>query len=99
MRLNEYQELSKRTLPKRSSLREKLLNYSLGVVGEAAEISEHVKKASFHGHKLDPEKIKGELGDVLHYVAGLATFLGFTLEDVAAHNIEKLKKTLSEWLF
>lgn len=90
MRLNEYQNLSKRTLPN-DGLKDNLTNYALGLVGESAEVSEHIKKVVYHGHKLDPEKVKGELGDVLHYAAGLASFLGLTLEDVGYSNIQKLK--------
>ena len=32
------------------------------------------------------------MGDVLWYVAETATAIGVTLEDVARHNVEKLKK-------
>lgn len=91
MRLNEYQNLSKRTLPN-DGLKDNLTNYALGLVGESAEVSEHVKKAVFHGHKLDVDKLKEELGDQLHYAAGLASFLGLTLEEIAYDNIKKLEK-------
>lgn len=42
---------------------------------------------------VEPEReqaIKGELGDVLWYVASLARELGFDLSDIAQSNIDKL---------
>ncbi len=91
MRLNEYQNLSKRTLPE-GELKDKLANYGMGIAGEAAEVTDELKKVVFHGHDLDADKIKKELGDCLHYIAGIATFIGLTLEDVAYSNIKKLEK-------
>lgn len=93
MNLNEYQELSKRTMPKPENMQERqmaLLNYSMGAVGETAEVLDEVKKIVFHGHSLNPDRILSEAGDSLHYIAGLCTLLGFTLEDAANHNIKKL---------
>ena len=91
MRLNEYQNLSKRTLPE-GELKDKLANYGMGIAGEASEVTDELKKAVFHGHDLNVDKIKKELGDCLHYIAGIATFLDLTLEEIAYENIEKLKK-------
>lgn len=91
MRLNEYQNLSKRTLPNKG-IRDNLSNYGMGIVGEAGEVTDYLKKVLHHGHKLSVDKLKEELGDILHYAAGLATFLDLTLEEIAYENIEKLKK-------
>ena len=41
------------------------------------------------------DAIKLELGDVLWYVAQLATELGYDLEEVAAANLEKLSSRAS----
>ena len=41
-------------------------------------------------HAFDPMKMVDELGDVLWYVAQLATGLSVTLEYVAQHNVDKL---------
>lgn len=91
MTLNEYQEMSKRTMP--NTTREMdLTNFSLGLVCESAEFGDHIKKHVFHGHELDREKAKEELGDALFYAAGLATLLGFTLEEVGTANYMKLSK-------
>lgn len=91
MRLNEFQDLSKRTLPKGKE-GENLANYGLGLSGESGEVVDHIKKHVFHGHEMDTEKVMEELGDVLRYVAGLSTMCGFTLEEVATANITKLQK-------
>lgn len=93
--LRAFQELSERTLPEVHSTveaREAISNYSMGLAGETGEIVDILKKYLYHGHKLDRDAAKGELGDVLHYLSGLCTLLGFDLEDVANYNIEKLKR-------
>ncbi|MCU5455254.1 nucleoside triphosphate pyrophosphohydrolase family protein [Bacillus cereus] len=43
-------------------------------------------------HGVSPEDVKDELSDVLFYVSAMAQEFGFTLEDVAKHNREKLEK-------
>lgn len=91
MNLNDYQELSKRTLPK-TTKSEDISNYTLGLTGESGEVADLIKKGLFHGHRIDESDLKDELGDVLHYLAGLATLCNIKLEDVAKGNIDKLKK-------
>lgn len=91
MKLNEYQELSKRTMPGDGSMTEyDLTNYALGLVGEGGEVADEIKKVVFHGHELDRDKLEKELGDVFHYLAGMATLLDLSLEDVATANLAKL---------
>ena len=94
MKLNEYQEISKRTLPKYDGCYrpDALANYALGLAGESGECVDHIKKYVYHGHELSVEELENELGDVLHYVAGIATMIGLELEDIAAGNIDKLLK-------
>jgi NTP pyrophosphatase (non-canonical NTP hydrolase) len=91
MKMNEYQHLAKRTIP---NLDVTLvgLNMCLGLCGEAGEVAELTKKSVFHGHSVSLEEYEKELGDVLWYLSGTATILGLNLEDIAAKNIEKLKK-------
>jgi NTP pyrophosphatase (non-canonical NTP hydrolase) len=40
--------------------------------------------------ELNEEGLKKELGDVLWFIAELSTHLGFTLQDVAELNLQKL---------
>ena len=92
MELSEYQRLSRRTA---GYPREAWLAYpALGLAGEAGEVAEHVKKAiRDDGAEVSAERreaIAKELGDVLWYVAQLATELELELEEIAAGNLEKL---------
>lgn len=70
---------------------------ALGLVGEAGEVSEKVKKLLRRNvvmpmgvDSFTRIEIARELGDVLWYVACLADDLGFTLEEVAQMNLDKL---------
>ncbi|MCW3029301.1 MAG: hypothetical protein JWN81_2512 [Solirubrobacterales bacterium] len=92
MELSEYQQLSRRTA---EYPREAWLAYpALGLAGEAGEVAEHAKKAiRDDGGTVSDERraaMAKELGDVLWYVAQLASELGLELEDVARENLEKL---------
>jgi NTP pyrophosphatase (non-canonical NTP hydrolase) len=89
--LNDYQDLSKRTLPE-GKHSEVLTNMALGLVCEAGETGDHIKKHVFHGHDLDDDKVMKELGDTLFYLAGVASLLGYTLEEIGTMNIDKLMK-------
>jgi NTP pyrophosphatase (non-canonical NTP hydrolase) len=99
MNFREYQELSKRTMPKMVLGKYEIyyderakVNYCLGLAGEAGELIDQVKKEMFHGHQEDDESKMKELGDILHYLTGLCTMYGYSLEEVATLNIFKLKK-------
>ncbi|MGD6829035.1 nucleoside triphosphate pyrophosphohydrolase family protein [Bacillus pumilus] len=108
MNIEKFQDLSKRTMPKQvpASLcggnveqllaTTSLTNYALGLSGESGEVVDIIKKHVFHGHSLDKDKIVKELGDVMHYVAGIATLLEIELPEVLEGNIDKLKKRFPE---
>jgi len=92
MDLSEYQALSRRTA---KYPREAWLAYpALGLAGEAGEVAEHAKKAIRDDDgEVTPERraaMSKELGDVLWYVAQLASELGLELDDIASANLEKL---------
>jgi len=66
----------------------------LGLNGEAGEVAEKLKKIlrdkNGEFSQDDKFKIAMELGDVLWYLSDIAFELGFTLENVAILNIQKL---------
>ncbi|HEY7892968.1 MAG TPA: nucleoside triphosphate pyrophosphohydrolase family protein [Solirubrobacteraceae bacterium] len=92
MELSEYQRLSRRTA---EYPREAWLAYpALGLSGEAGEVAEHAKKVirDDGGEITDARRaaMAKELGDVLWYVAQLASELELKLEDIAQANLQKL---------
>jgi len=93
MEFNDYQKEAAKTAGY-PSIGAKFIYPTLGLVGEAGEIAEKVKKI-FRNHDgviSDEyrESIKKELGDVLWYIAMLSRDFGFELEDVAQLNLAKL---------
>ncbi|MBC7561487.1 MAG: nucleoside triphosphate pyrophosphohydrolase family protein [Gemmatimonadaceae bacterium] len=90
MTLDEYQQLAARTIGTRTHA-DQLSNMALGLAGEAGETADMLKKHLFHGKPLDPDEVMKELGDVMWYVAGMATAMGMSLDDVAQRNVDKLR--------
>lgn len=93
MKLNEYQDKAKATA-RYPEIVPPYVYLALGLAGEAGEVVEKLKKLVRNKEGdltgFDVENFKKELGDVLWYVTNLAEQFGFTLEDVAKANIEKL---------
>lgn len=92
MTANEYQVLAMKTLNKDLDEREVLINGVMGLCGESGEVIDIVKKHISQGHPLNKDKIVEELGDVLWYIAELATILNVTIEDIMKYNINKLSQ-------
>ncbi len=96
-KLNEYQELATRTA-EYPNQKENIIYPTLGLVGEAGEFADKVKKYwRNHGvsnpNDYTPEQkieLIKELGDVMWYIASAANELGVTLGTVASMNIDKL---------
>jgi NTP pyrophosphatase (non-canonical NTP hydrolase) len=92
MDLNEYQQAAKRTAIYPDHHR--VLYPALGLASEAGEVAGKIKKVLRDQDgdfgRAPIEAIKGELGDVLWYVAALAGDLGLSLEAIAAANLDKL---------
>ena len=89
---NEYQLKAKETaiFPK-----DKALEYlTLGLVGEAGEIANKVKKI-IRDKKIQsdwkPSDLAGEIGDVLWYCAMLADYLDANLGKIMDNNLDKLR--------
>lgn len=108
--LNDYQEKALRTWNVGETTKnERLSNVALGLSGEAGEVADMVKKAVHHGHGITNKKylhasdrtiqvkdIVKELGDILYYVSVGAHELGYTLQEIAEININKLAKRYPE---
>ena len=94
MDFDEYQRQVTRTLqPEDRQTRTEMLSMvALGIAGEAGEVVDLIKKHLFHGHPIDDEKLCGELGDLLWYVAAMATRFNLELSLVADQNIAKLRR-------
>ncbi len=77
---------------------------TLGIMGEAGEVAEKVKKRMRGDEAHNPETeelafeygvgVAKELGDVVFYVTWLANYFGFTLWDVVELNKVKLAARL-----
>ncbi|HVL94882.1 MAG TPA: nucleoside triphosphate pyrophosphohydrolase family protein [Solirubrobacteraceae bacterium] len=93
MELSHYQERSRATAVYPGA-GDNLLYPTLGLCGEAGEVAEKVKKMlrDDAGVLSDERRaaLAKELGDVLWYVAQVATEAGLDLDAVAADNLEKL---------
>jgi NTP pyrophosphatase (non-canonical NTP hydrolase) len=70
--------------------RENIEYCTLGLVGEAGEVANKVKKIKRDG-VLDYDGILDEIGDVLWYASQLCGELGFTLSRAAEVNLLKLQ--------
>lgn len=94
MTLSRYQELSRRTAVYPGVGKGSLVYPTLGLVGEAGEIAEKVKKIlrDQKGAVNDQnrEDLLKEIGDVLWYVAALASELQVDLQVIALLNLSKL---------
>lgn len=93
MTINEYQKEALRTDSGMMTLTNegRLTNGLMGLNGEAGEAIDILKKHLFQGHELDREHLAKELGDVAWYLAVTADALGYTLEEILAMNVEKLR--------
>ena len=99
MDFNNYQKSAKKTAIY-PNIGKNFLYPTLGLVGEAGEIANKVKKI-FRDDKGKVTKEKrdelfAEMGDVLWYMAQLSTELNLKLSDIAKHNLKKLSQRQKE---
>lgn len=74
-----------------------LVVHLLGLAGEAGSVASEYKKRMRDGeaHHWWKARLREELGDVLWYVANVASHVGLDLDEVASANLDK---TRSRWL-
>jgi NTP pyrophosphatase (non-canonical NTP hydrolase) len=92
MQLYEYQEAAQRTSRKDMTPDAHLSNAMLGLAGETGECCDLVKKRFYQDGRDIRDSLLDELGDVLWYVAEAASAMGWTLDEIAEHNVLKLMK-------
>lgn len=92
MEINEYQKAALTTAVYPEDKR--IIYPALGMCGEAGEVADKVKKVIRDNNQqfTDDRKLEiaKEVGGVLWYCATMAHDIGFTLEEVAQMNIDKL---------
>ena len=90
MNMNDYQKRAMKTAIYPTDY--KMVYPALGLAGESGEVCEKVKKYLRGDDSPNLRKdIEKELGDVLWYVANLASDLNIFLDDIATKNIDKLR--------
>ena len=97
MNFNDYQTKSRHTA-KYPAIGHSVIYPTLGLVNEAGEVAGKIKKV-FRDKEGEinaetRDALKAELGDVLWYIAQVATELDLTLNEIAEYNIAKLMDRL-----
>lgn len=88
--MNEYQTLAERTISDELLLHEIETHALHGMTSEIGEIHGLYQKV-YQGHEVDSEHLKKEVGDLLWFISEYCTANGWSLDEVARLNIEKLK--------
>jgi len=94
MEFNLYQEEAKKTIQKNySSIENTEIVPFLGIIGEIGSVVTQLKIKLRIGDSYVAynKKLNEELGDVLWYIATIATENGMQLEDIASKNLDKIK--------
>jgi NTP pyrophosphatase (non-canonical NTP hydrolase) len=68
----------------------RLVENTLGLVGEAGEVAEKIKKYLRDNSKVSQKEIVKELGDVVFYATALSNYFYSNLEEVIQVNMDKL---------
>jgi NTP pyrophosphatase (non-canonical NTP hydrolase) len=92
MNLDEFQHAALRTINPSLNDQDRLVDASVGLVEEAAELLGLVRKRVFQQRVVDQEQLTEELGDVLWCLAVTAHTLGIPLSRIAEANQEKLRR-------
>ena len=69
---------------------ERLVENTLGLVGEAGEVAEKIKKLIRDSTRFTEEDIAKELGDVIFYATALGNIYGHSLVEIIKLNMCKL---------
>lgn len=70
----------------------RLLHAVMGIVTEAGELMDQLKRVIFYGKELDTVNVDEELGDLKFYLQLACNVRGVTLEEITERNRAKLNK-------
>lgn len=95
MNFTEYQDdVQELAITKLTGIHEVMYS-TLGILGEAGEISEKIKKIVRDKHGIiseeDKQLLGKETGDVLFYIAKFLSDIGLDFETIAMENIQKCR--------
>ena len=90
--LDAYQAAAARTVNPALDDQQRLLDAAAGLAEEAGEALAHVRKHVMQGRALDRDALAKELGDALWCLAIAARCLDIPFSDVAARNLDKLRR-------
>jgi NTP pyrophosphatase (non-canonical NTP hydrolase) len=102
MKPSEYIQNAKRTEPKKYLFKKtgdvtpRIEHAVFGIVTEAGELMDSLKRAKIYNQKLDKINLIEEAGDVMWYLAILSDALNVTFEDIWDKNIRKLRARFPE---
>lgn len=68
------------------------LHALMGIMSEAGELSDQLKRHTIYGTELNNQNVAEELGDILWYVTLAALYLGLDLERIMEVNEAKLQE-------
>lgn len=91
MMFSVYQHLAVRSA-KQLPFPDELQHALMGIMSEAGELADPIKKHIIYNAHLDLDNIKEEIGDLLWYVALLCRATGISMSEAAADNITKLQR-------
>jgi len=92
MNLTDYQITVFQRAKKLDTLSKNLEHSLYGIMSEAGEIADCIKKCVIYEKPLDIENLREELGDIMWYIALLANTMEWRLENILQENDAKLEK-------
>jgi len=81
MEIEEYRKLASRTLRKDLTKQQVADNIFAGILGEASEVMDLLKKEVFHGQVVPREKFVEELGDMAWYLSQVPEDMDYDDDD------------------
>ncbi len=92
MEMNEYQQAALQTAVYPQEM--KIVYPLIGITGETGEVAEKIKKVIRDNNAVfsddDRREIAKEIGDILWYISSLSSDIGYSLDEIAAMNIDKI---------